>query len=162
MHKLLFILSLVLVFSACRPAREIGRTVSDSSRIERITEYRDTTIQVPADSSWLEALIECDSTGKAYLKEIAGYKTGKQSTLPSVRIQDNMLKVDCKCDSVAIYHKLSRIYDHSSQVRVEKETVTVEANRLSWWQKTQIYAFRIMGGLFLLYVSIIIIKRFVI
>jgi hypothetical protein len=147
---------------SCRPTRELSSVSSDSVRIERVTEYRDTTIQVPADSSWLQALIECDSNGRAYLREIEGYHTGERSKMPGVRIQDNVLKVDCKCDSTLIYLKFSKIYDHTTQTDVRKETVTVEVNRLTWWQKVRLQALNIMLIAAGVYLAIIIIKRFLI
>ena len=156
--KLLFFSLLIVLAASCRSAREIGSTMTDSVRIERLTEYRDTTIQVPADSSWLQALIECDSNGHAYLREILAYKAGDQAIMPIVRIVDNTLQVDCICDSLAIYQKISKVYDHTIESRKEKETVTVEVNRLTWWQRTQVYGFRILAVVVLLFLAIKFLK----
>jgi hypothetical protein len=158
MNKIAFFFLFIIAVS-CRPVREIGRVSTDSVRIERLTEYRDTTIMTPADSSWLQALIECDSNGQAYIRQIQAYRSGGQSLVPVVRIQDNTLKVDCKCDSMAIYQKLYRIHDQNTRVSTETQTISIQTNRLTWFQKTQIYAFWIMALIFL---ARIIIKRFLI
>jgi hypothetical protein len=159
MNKVLLIIGFLIMLSSCRPVQHIATTSKDSIRIERVTEYRDTMIQVPADSSWLQALIECDSNGQAYLRQIENYQVSGRSTLPRVSLQNNQLQVNCRCDSAAIYAKYSRIYDRSSQSSTVKETVTIEVNRLTWWQKTQVYGFRVLT---LIIAAYFIIKRFLI
>ena len=151
-----------MLLASCRQVRHIATVSTDSVRVERVTEYRDSLIQVPADSSWLQALIECDSNGRAYLKQIENYQVKGRSTLPEVSIQNNRLQVNCRCDSAAIYIKYARIFDRSSRVSKVKETVTVEVNRLTWWQKVRLYAGNILLIAIIVYIAYFIIKRFLI
>jgi hypothetical protein len=72
----------------------------DSIFTERITEtLRDTTIFIPADSSWYKAYVKCVN-GKPVIIN-SRQKDGKRS---SVRVEidsDGILSVDGRCDSLA-------------------------------------------------------------
>ena len=57
---------------------------------------------------------------------------------PVVQIKDRFIKVDCVVDSLRVYLKWKEKY--TSDVK----TVTVEVNKVTWWQKTQIWMGRIL------------------
>ena len=104
---LLFVL---LCITSCAAHREKKRAAIcatcpekirvDSVFTERITEtLRDTTIYIPADSSWYRAYVKCVN-GKPVIIN-SRQKDGKRS---SVRVEidaDGILSVDGRCDSLA-------------------------------------------------------------
>ena len=74
--------------------------------------------KIPPDSAWLQALIECDSTGKAYIKEIQKLKTGK-NTVPFVHLgSGNILVAGAKVDSFAVYTSYKKQYIHETDQQV--------------------------------------------
>jgi hypothetical protein len=121
---LLFIL---LCITSCAAHREKKRAAIcatcpekirvDSIFTERITEtLRDTTIYIPADSSWYKAYVKCVN-GKPVIIN-SRQKDGKRS---SVRVEidsDGILSVDGRCDSL-------------SQVIQVKDTIIERLTKLS-------------------------------
>ena len=158
MNKLLFILTIVIVLTSCKVVRT-GSTTIDSIYTERVVTVHDTTFQVEADSSLYNAFIECDSMGRAHLKEINRLTSGKRSSLSNFkmtpRATDNLLEFGCKCDSLAIYQAMYKIVETTKETKSKVETITVEVNKLNWWQQTQIYGFRILAGIVLLLIIIL-------
>jgi hypothetical protein len=137
----------ILFLSACKtvkiePARE---TVIETREV-----IRDSIVTVPADSSMIRALVECDSTGKAKIKQLLDMFSGSRTKPPRISIgADNVLTAECDVDSMSIYLLLrDRYYREDS-----RETAVVEVNRLYWWQY-------MLCGLGVLFIIIIIIKAF--
>jgi len=89
-------------------------------KVHRDTTYVPSVIEtkIPPDSAWLQALIQCDSNGKAYIKEILKLKTGK-NTVPFVHIgSGNVLVAGAKVDSFAVYTAYNKQYIHETDQRV--------------------------------------------
>jgi hypothetical protein len=102
---------------------------SDSVTVKVFEKVIDTVIEVVADSSWLKAWIECDSMGQATIKELIDYQNGKRTNLPRVRLQNNILTTDCKCDSVKIHALLKNreiSIDNRSNVTITPPPVAVK------------------------------------
>jgi len=92
-------------------------------KIHRDTTYIPSVIEtrIPPDSAWLQALIVCDSTGKAYIREIQKLKMGK-NTVPFVHIdKGNILVAGAKVDSFAVYTAYKKQYIHET----DQETITL-------------------------------------
>lgn len=146
LYGILFIT--IIILGSCRGPRVLESVKTDSVYTERVVTLRDTTVVVERDSSYLQALIECDSLGNAYLKQILQIKEGNRARVPVISIEPiptgNVLNVECECDSLGIYLAMYKIKESEREVKIEKEMVKVEVNRLSWWQKTQLYAFRFL------------------
>ena len=74
MRRCIRLLATLLVLQGCCPKLYPSSTES-IERTEVVKEIiRDTVIQVQPDSSILQALIQCDSTGRARLQEINSLK----------------------------------------------------------------------------------------
>jgi hypothetical protein len=161
MRKLLYILAVLVALSSCRVIRP-GSTTVDSVYTQRTVTVHDTTLLIQADSSLYSALIECDSLGQARLKEINRLTSGTRSSLTTLtltpRTTDNLLEWGCKCDSLAIYQAMYKIIESTHETRAKVETITVEVNKLTWWQQTQIYGFRVLAGILLTILILNLIK----
>lgn len=112
------------------------RTVTDTI----IVTTTDTAIIVQPDASTLSALIECDSMGRAYIKEIVALSAGRAALPPEVRFVDRTLTVDCKVDSFAVYATIKNRYHRVDSI--EKNTTFVK-------EKTS-YSYYFFGALFFL------------
>lgn len=108
------------------------KRTTDSVVIREI--LRDTVVTVEADSSLVRALVECDSLGRARLRELREYRAGTRLPPPKVSIEDNVLTAAASIDSMEIYLTLKERY--RQDLKAEKEVIikTVEVNRLNRWQ----------------------------
>lgn len=119
-----------------------NRTIDTVKVIETL---RDTVVRIDADSSMIQALIECDSLGQAYIKELIEVKSGKRMPPPKIKIIKDTLKIQASSDSMAIYLTLKdRYVEHKKS---ETITNTIEVNRLTLWQKWMYYLGFITLGL---------------
>lgn len=117
----------------CVPSSRLAkeRTLTDSIVIHEI--IRDTIVTVSEDSSLIRALIECDSMGRARLSQLIEYRSGERISPPSIDITDNILTAKSEVDSVSIYLELRDRYKEN--FRNTQETVFIETNKLTGWQK---------------------------
>lgn len=152
MKRLLLFLILLISLIGCRTARQPEKqsVLKDSVRIvERLV-----PVQLPADSSLIEAYFECDSANKVILKELHDEKTkhvnanidfkpGKTAKLT--------YKAKTQPDTIYIRGKDTTIYK-DRPVYIDKPVIT---NALHWWQKVLMWC----GGAFLILLSIAIYKK---
>ena len=130
--KIIFLATFVAV--SCCPKLYPHKT-ENTERIVTVTEtVRDTVIQVQPDSSIVEALICCDSTGRARLEEI---QTLRQSARvqQSLALKDNKLTAKAVVDSLGIYLTYKERHKEEQQVRTIESVIEKEVNILKWWQK---------------------------
>ena len=135
MKNLILILTAVILMTGCSKRYQPQTVKTDSVFIKQIETVRDTVIKVKADSSSIQLLIECDSLNEAYLSRLLTYQAGTNSMIPEVIIKDRILTVKCKVDSMAVYSKIKEKYHEQTQVKIEKETIVVETNKLTKFQK---------------------------
>lgn len=109
MRKYLFILMFVAMLFSCRPCKEFSAYNSDTLFV-----YHDSTIVIPADSAFITAYFDCDSTNKVVMSELEVLKGRK--VIPSVQFRDHYLTVDCKVDSQEIYMNWKERYTSTEQV----------------------------------------------
>lgn len=121
-------------------------TTEVTEKTESVTEtIRDTVIMVQPDSSILQALIQCDSTGRARLQEINALKE-------SVRLQQTIsiepepkpykpavITVKATVDSMGIYLTYKERYKETAQIQKIETIIEKEVNALKWWQKLFIW-----------------------
>jgi hypothetical protein len=141
MRYIIVILSFLL-FTACRIAKPVINEVPIQYK-EKVVE-RLVAVQSPADSANIVALFECDSTNQVIMKAISEQK-GK-SVLSRFSFDKGSLNYQFKTAPTLTYTvvKDSIVY---REVAI-KVPVEVKVNELTWWQKTQIIAFRILAGVF--------------
>ena len=150
-------LAVILTITALIPqgcSRKIyPHTTQNTQTTETITEIiRDTIIQTQPDTAILQALIRCDSTGRARLAEI---NTLKQSvrTQQTISIakdpqphKPTPITITATVDSMGIYLTYKERYKQTTQTQITETIIEKEVNILKWWQKGLMW----VGGLCIL------------
>ena len=141
MRRYIRLLTTLLVLQSCCPKLYPSST-EVIERTEVVKEIvRDTVVQVQPDSSILQALIQCDSTGRARLQEI---KTLKESARlqQSIKMeadplpyQPTAITVKTVVDSMGIYLTYKDRFKESVETREIETIIEKEVNILYWWQK---------------------------
>ena len=146
MRRCIRLLTTLLVLQGCCP-KFYPQTTTTVEHIEVVKEVvRDTVIQVQPDSSILQALIKCDSTGRARLQEI-------QTLKESARLQQSIkmeadplpylptvITVKATVDSMGIYLTYKDRFKESVETREIETIIEKEVNILHWWQKLLMWA----------------------
>ena len=148
--------------SCCHKLYPHTTEVTDTK--ESVTEtIRDTVIMVQPDSSIIQALIQCDSTGRARLQEINALKESArlQQTIsiePEPKpYKPAVITVKATVDSMGIYLSYKERYKETAQIQKIETVIEKEVNVLKWWQKL----FITLGILFICLVAIkISVKNF--
>jgi hypothetical protein len=141
---------LAFLSSSCRTLKSPTRTRESKTFVKET--IRDTVVAIPADGSSFRAEMGVDNAGNAIIKNVLSTHVGKRAKAPQVQIKDQVLKVDCLCDSMRIYLKLKDT--HITDML--KETVFVPTEKaLSAWQQVQLWLGRVLliaitGGLTIL------------
>ena len=160
MRRCIRLLVTLLVLQGCCPKLYPSSTES-IERIEVVKEIiRDTVIQVQPDSSILQALIQCDSTGRARLQEINSLKESArlqqsiQMEPEPLPYQPTAITVKTVVDSMGIYLTYKDRFKESTEVREIETIIEKEVNILYWWQKLLMW----IGWVGLIIASIYCIK----
>lgn len=151
-HLLLFALLVslwVLILSMCSCTTTKYIEVEKTKTIKEVV--RDTAIVIEADTAMMQALIECDSLGNAYITEIETLKKSPK-TEQKIKVVDNYIQVTAEVDSFAVYAQLKDRYQG------EVNTIVKEVEKeLSGWQVFRINignAVLVLVGLALIYIII--------
>ena len=156
MRRCIRLLTTLLVLQGCCP-KFYPQTTTTVEHFEVVKEVvRDTVIQVQPDSSILQALIQCDSTGRARLQEI-------QTLKESARLQQSIkmeadplpyhptvITVKAAVDSMGIYLTYKDRFKESVETREIETIIEKEVNILHWWQKLLMWIGVIFSLLFAL------------
>jgi hypothetical protein len=154
--KKLYIVSLVLVFiTSCSLEKKLAKycplcTQKDST--VTVIQYRDTTIEIPGETVFIEDTLFCDSLGNVYASRLSE-KDGTILKLQA-RIKDNKYKVIAKTDTIYKLVPGNTIY----KTQVVTKTIKPEKikyipgwiNFLAW-----------LGGIWLIIIIIYTIYRFI-
>ena len=161
MRRYIRLLTTLLILQSCCPKLNPSST-EVKERTEVVKEVvRDTVIQVQPDSSILQALIQCDSTGRARLQEINTLKESarlQQSILiepEALSYQPTAITVKTVVDSMGIYLTYKDRFKESTEVREIETIIEKEVNILYWWQKLLMW----IGWVGLIIASIYCIKQ---
>jgi len=121
-------------FCGCCPKLYPHKTESKEHTITVTETIRDTVIQVQPDSSIVQALIKCDSTGQAHWEEIRILKESAriQQTL---ELKDNRLTAKTIVDSMGIFLTYKDRYREEQKAQVVETVIEKEVNILKWWQE---------------------------
>jgi hypothetical protein len=155
--KIYLLAVVAFLASSCRTLKSPTRTRESKTFVKET--IRDTVVAIPAGRSSFRAEMSVDNAGNAIIKNVLSTHVGKRAKAPQVQIKDQVLKVDCLCDSMSIYLKLKDT--HITDML--KETVFVPTEKpLSAWQQVQLWLGRVLliaitGGLIML----ILIKKIV-
>ena len=146
MRRCTRLLTTLLILQSCCP-KFYPQTTTTVEHFEVVKEVvRDTVIQVQPDSSILQALIKCDSTGRARLQEIQTLKESARLQ-QSIKMeadplpyQPTVITVKATVDSMGIYLTYKDRFKESVETREIETIIEKEVNILHWWQKTLIWA----------------------
>ena len=120
--------------SGCCPRLYPHKTESTEHNVTITETIKDTIIQVQPDSSIVQALIKCDSTGRARLEEIRTLKESSRIQ-QSLALKDNKLTAKAVVDSLGIYLTYKERHKEEQKVRTIETVIEKEINVLKWWQK---------------------------
>lgn len=132
--KLKIILLSALATISCCPKFYPHRTENIEHTITVTETIRDTIIQVQPDSSIVQALIKCDSTGQARLDEIRTLKESAR-VRQTLALKDNRITSKVVVDSMGIYLTYKERHKEEQQVQTIETVIEKETNVLKWWQK---------------------------
>lgn len=145
-----FLILLMVLFMGCKPCKEVSTLVYDT---DTMIIYHDSIVMLPADSSLVNALFQCDSLNNVVLSELETVKGRKIK--PIVEFKDRWFKVIIPVDSEAVVLKWKE--KHTSNIK-EKEVIKTEIVKVKpKWLVNLAW----MGGLALLYVIGVIISKIV-
>ena len=162
MRRCIRLLTSLLVLQGCCP-KFYPQTTTTVEHFEVVKEVvRDTVVQVQPDSSILQALIKCDSTGRARLQEIQTLKESarlqqsiKMESEP-LPYQPTAITVKTVVDSMGIYLTYKDRFKESTEVREIETIIEKEVNILHWWQKVLMW----IGGIAIVAGILLITRRF--
>lgn len=133
--------TLLFSFLACSCCPKLYHT-ERTARNETVKEIiRDTLIQVQPDSSIVQALIRCDSTGCARPEEIRTLKESsrlQQTITAQTEPQPHkptLITFKAKVDSMAIYLTYKDRLHETTEIREVEKVIEKQVNILKWWQK---------------------------
>mgnify|MGYP007084317825 FL=1 len=131
--KIQIILLCELIVTSCCP-KLYPHKMENTEHTVTITEtVRDTIIRVQPDSSIVQALIRCDSTGRARLEEIRTLKESAR-VQQTLALKDNKLTAKTVVDSMGIFLTYKELYREEQKIQVVETIIEKEVNVLIWWQ----------------------------
>lgn len=127
------LLSALAVVSCC-PKLYPHRTENIEHTVTVTETIRDTVIQIQPDSSIIQALIKCDSTGRTRLEEIRTLKESAR-VQQTLALKGNRLTAKAIVDSMGIYLTYKERHKEEQHVQTIDTVIEKEVNVLKWWQK---------------------------
>ena len=156
--KFKIILLPALAVTSCCPKLYPYKTESTEHTVTITETVRDTVIQVQTDSSIVQALIRCDSTGQARLEEIRTLKESAR-VQQTLALEDNKLTAKAVVDSMGIYLTYKERHKEEQQVQTIETVIEKEVNILKWWQKFLMWTGIVAVSVFLLFLIVRIFMR---
>ncbi len=155
-YGIIFLTTLAAV--SCCPKLYPHKTENTEHTVTITEIVRDTVIQVQPDSSVVEALVRCDSTGRARLEEI---RTLKQSARvrQTLALKDNRLTAKAVVDSMGIYLTYKERHKEEQKVQTIETVIEKEVNILKWWQKALMWIGVVSTLIFLALIALKLLRR---
>lgn len=142
------------LLSSCCPKLYPYRTENTEHAITVTETIRDTVIQVQPDSSIVQALIRCDSTGQARLEEIRTLKESAR-VRQTLALKGNKLTAKSVVDSMGIYLTYKERYREEQKAQIVETVIEKEVNVLKWWQKLLMS----LGLAFIVFIAILTVFK---
>jgi len=155
MRKILLLLMLIISAISCTTAKKISAIPIQKDSIVYVEKLVPVTL--PADSSSVYALFECDSTNKVIMKELTEQKTKNLQTYTDFKTDKN--KISTLVYKIKTVHDTIYVKQIENTVYKEKPipyTVEKEINVLHWWQKVLMWC----GVAFVILFAIAIYRKF--
>ena len=161
MKRILIAMAAILSMQSCCH-KLYPHTSEVTEKKETVTEVlRDTIIMVQPDSSILQALVQCDSTGRARLQEINALKESARLQ-QTIKIDPDpkphkptVITIKTQVDSMGIYLIYKERYKESAEIQQIETVIEKEVNILKTWQKVLMW----LGVLAILWILIKILLR---
>ena len=134
MKQIIIPIVALATISGCCPRLYPHKTESTEHSVTITETIKDTVIQVQPDSSIVQALIRCDSTGRARLEEIRTLKESAR-VRQTMALKDNRLTAKTVVDSMGIYLTYKERHKEEQKIQVVETVTEKEINVLKWWQK---------------------------
>ncbi len=160
-------LAVILTLTALIPqgcSRKIyPHTPQNTQTTETITAIiRDTIIQTQPDTAILQALIRCDSTGRARMEEISTLKQNHSQQLHQTLTitpdpqphQPTPITLTTTIDSMGIYLTYKERHHQTTQTQLTETIIEKQVNILKWWQKVLMVLGVFLSFILLLYLSL--------
>lgn len=139
----------ILTFSSCVTRERCNEKYPcvqgvDSVKTVFVKEtLRDTVIYTQPDVGSISALLQCDSLGQIYIRQIIDLKAICKSPNPTIRIRDNIIRVIVPVDSMAIYLTLKDRLT-TTDIKTTIKQAPERINYLTGWQWFQIWWGRVL------------------
>ena len=141
MKRILIAMAAILSMQSCCH-KLYPHTSEVTEKKETVTEVlRDTVIMVQPDSSILQALVQCDSTGRARLQEINALKESARLQ-QTIKIDPDpephkptVITIKTQVDSMGIYLIYKERYKETAEIQEIETVIEKEVNILKTWQK---------------------------
>lgn len=157
---ILILLLGLFTLAGCRTPHILTTSVETHAvdTVKIVETVRDTVVRIKADSSMIRALIECDSTGKATLKQLLEYRAGERLKPPEIGIdENNVLTAKAEIDSLALYLQLRERFEQRYSKSETNATTETPVNVLTWSQGLWIRLGKILSGVVPLLIAAIIL-----
>ena len=158
MKRIIISIVTLAIFCCCCPKLYPHKTESTEHTITITETVRDTVLQVQPDSSIVQALIMCDSTGRARLEEIRTLKESSR-VKQTLALDDNKLTAKAVVDSMGIFLTYKERYREEQKAQVVETVIEKEVNVLKWWQKALMWTGVTAVSIFLLFLIVSILRR---
>ena len=141
MKRILIAMAAILSMQSCCH-KLYPHTSEVTEKKETVTEIlRDTIIMVQPDSSIMQALVQCDSTGRARLQEINALKESARLQ-QTIKIDPDpkphkptVITIKTQVDSMGIYLIYKERNMESAEIQQIETVIEKEVNILKTWQK---------------------------
>ena len=161
MKRILITMAAILSMQSCCH-KLYPHTSEVTEKKETVTEIlRDTIIMVQPDSSILQALVRCDSTGRARLQEINALKESARLQ-QTIKIDPDpephkptVITIKTQVDSMGIYLIYKERYKETAEIQQIETVIEKEVNILKTWQKVLMW----LGVLAILWILIKILLK---
>jgi predicted small lipoprotein YifL len=128
----LFVLLTIVSCGSGKPIVLQNETIK--TKIETV---HDTVFTIEKDSSSIAALLECRN-GKVVIKNIVQSESGSKLKIPTVRIRDNLLQVDCEAKAQKLFAQYKNTFESENKT---VQLPPIEVNKLTFLQELQINMF---------------------
>lgn len=155
--RTLYFIAFIFLISSCSVEKRLEKycplcTQKDST--ETIIQYRDTTINIPGETVFIEDTLFCDSLGNVYTSRLSE-KDGIIIRLQS-KIKNNKYKVTATVDTIYKVVKGNTVYNTKVVTKTQKPE---RIKYIPWW----VNFFAVIGGIvfiiFIIYLIIKIVKK---
>ncbi len=134
MKRIILSIVILTIVQSCCPKLYPHKTEYKDHTVTVTETVRDTIIQVHSDSSIVQALIRCDSSGRTRLEEIRTLKESAR-VRQTLALKDNRLTAKAIVDSMGIYLTYKERHKEEQHVQTIDTVIEREVNVLKWWQE---------------------------